>query len=103
MEPETNCRMPDTNNPGMCCAPILEAINVVPQKKLTIPNAIYALYKSLFIITHFINPWCGREVNHGGEPFITFPDPLHKNVKKYVQKTDSVFVFLTRSDFKLLL
>ena len=39
IDPEINWRRPDTNKPGRCCAPILDAIKVVPQKKLTIPSA----------------------------------------------------------------
>jgi hypothetical protein len=39
-KPEENCLTPDKNKPGICCAPILAAMKVVPQKKLTNPNAI---------------------------------------------------------------
>ena len=41
INPDKNWRTPETNIPGICCVPILEAIYVVPQKKLTTASAIY--------------------------------------------------------------
>ena len=39
--PEENCLTPDKKIPGICSTPILDAMYVVPQKKLTMAKAIY--------------------------------------------------------------